>query len=162
MFPSVFVFSHFWLLSAFLTPPPSLSPSPSSPLPYTHTSCFPYSFSISLSFLSQVRMFMGKMRELLLTDYKTDLLSEGMDSCQNFEHLLESTLQQCIILPLYSFLHTRLKDNLIHNGSFGQMKNAINNALTKTPEELGIRVSLFNYFHHKFFGQDDVVMCCDL
>ena len=80
------------------------------------------------------------MRELLLTDYKVELLGEGLDSCQNFEHLLESTLQQCIILPLNSFLHTRLKDNLIQNGSFSQVENAINNALTKTPEELGIRV----------------------
>ncbi len=86
-------------------------------------------------------MFMGKMRELLLTDYKVELLGEGMDSCQNFEHLLESTLQQCIISPLNSFLYTRLKENLIQNGSFCQVKNAINNALTMTPEELGIRVS---------------------
>ncbi len=85
---------------------------------------------------------MGKMRELLLTEYKVQLLNEGMDACQNFEHLLESSLQQCIILPLNSFLFTRLKDNLSENGSFDQMKNAIDNALTKTPEELGIRVSI--------------------
>ena len=103
---------------------------------------FTISVSLSLSLsLSQVRSFMGKMRELLLTDYKVQLLDEGMDSCRNFEHLLESTLQQCIIMPLYNLLYSRLYDSMVKCGSFQQIKLSIDNALMKTPEELGIRVS---------------------
>lgn len=84
---------------------------------------------------------MSKMRELLLTHYKMDLLLQGMDSCKNFEHLLENTLQQCIIQPMHFFLYSSLHESLEQNGSMGQMKTAIENALNKSPEELGIRVS---------------------
>lgn len=52
----------------------------------------------------QVRQFMIKMREFLLNQYRTDLLSHGMDACQNFEHLLEATLQQCIVKVVMAHL----------------------------------------------------------
>ena len=85
---------------------------------------------------------MSRMRELLLDEYRVELLSHGMDSCRNFEHLLESALQQCIIQPLYDFLYSRLKDSLIASGTFEQVREAIKNAKTKTQEDLAIRVSI--------------------
>lgn len=80
------------------------------------------------------------MRELLLDEHRVELLSHGMDSCHNFEHLLEATLQQCITLPLHKFLFDKLKENLTSTGSYGQLEEAVENAKTKSPEDLGIRV----------------------
>ena len=56
---------------------------------------------------------MIKMRELLLNQYRADLLSVGMDSCRNFEHLLEATIQQCIV-KVGCFAYC---DILLHNRS---------------------------------------------
>ena len=69
------------------------------------------------------------------------LLDEGMDSCRNFEHLLEAVLQQCIVLPLMQFIHKVLEDHFTSIGSLGQLERAVENAKSKTPVELGIRVS---------------------
>ena len=87
-----------------------------------------------------MRQFVSRMRELLLDEYRVQLLSNGMDSCRNFEHLLEATLQQCITLPLHKFLFDKVKDNLVAIGSYGQLEEAVDNARKKTPEDLGIRV----------------------
>ena len=84
------------------------------------------------------------MRELLLDEYRVELLGNGMDSCRNFEHLLEATLQQCITLPLHKFLFDKVKDNLVAIGSYGQLEEAVDNARKKTPEDLGIRVRTCN------------------
>lgn len=84
---------------------------------------------------------MSRMRELLLDEYRVQLLSHGMDSCRNFEHLLEATLQQCITHPLHKFLFDKVKESLVAVGSYGQLEEAVENARKKTPEELGLRVS---------------------
>ena len=82
------------------------------------------------------------MREVLLDNYRVELLSHGMDSCNNFEHLLEATLQQCITQPLHKFLYSKLEEYMTSTGSLTQLKGAVDNAKNKTPEELGIRVNL--------------------
>ena len=87
-----------------------------------------------------MREFLSHMRELLLNQYRVELLSNGMDSCSNFEHLLEATLQQCITQPLYKFLYESLEENLTSSGSMDQLKEAVVNARNKTTEDLGIRV----------------------
>jgi hypothetical protein len=92
--------------------------------------------------LSDVRQFISLMRELLLDNFRVELLDNGMDSCKNFEHLLEATLQQCITKPLHRFLFDKLEENLTNMGSTRQLREAVENARNKNPEDLGIRSHL--------------------
>ena len=99
------------------------------------------------------------MRELLLAKYRTDLLSVGMDSCRNFEHLLEAALQQCIVkvgslivsltYPVFLvFLLSRclsscmfvLRSTSVVVARSNRYSQQLIKHLKKTPAELGIRV----------------------
>lgn len=82
------------------------------------------------------------MHELLLSDYKTGLINSGMDSCDNFGHVVETTLQQVILHPLSHYIYLRIEEYYSQNGFLFQVQRSIHLGRLKQPEEMGIRVSL--------------------
>ena len=84
---------------------------------------------------------MTSMREYLLEHHKSDLVACGMDSCDNFEHVMETTLQLCILRPLSHYVYLRIEEYYTSNGFLYQVQRSIQQGKLKKLEEFGIRVS---------------------
>ena len=80
------------------------------------------------------------MREYLLEYYKSDLVACGMESCDNFEHVIETTLQLCILRPLSHYVYLRIEEYYTSNGFLYQVQRSIQQGKLKKQEEFGIRV----------------------
>ena len=78
------------------------------------------------------------MREYLLEHHKSDLVTCGMESCDNFEHVMEMTLQLCILRHLSHYVYLRIEEYYTSNGFLYQIQRSIQQGKL---EEFGIRVS---------------------
>lgn len=87
------------------------------------------------------------MREHLLEHHKSDLVTCGMESCDNFEHVLETTLQQCILRPLSHYVYLRIEEYYTSNGYLFQVQRSIQQGKLKKQEDFGIRVSALMQNH---------------
>ena len=85
---------------------------------------------------------MTSMREFLLEHHRSDLVTCGMESCDNFEHVVETTLQQCILRPLSHYVYLRIEEYYTSNGFLYQVQRSIQQGKLKKQEDFGIRVSL--------------------
>ena len=93
-------------------------------------------------FLSpQIRTFMTQMHDHLLQNHHSELLNCGMEACSNFEHVVETSLQQCILRPLSMHVYLRLEEHLMENSSLFQVQRSVHQGKFRTPQEMGIRVS---------------------
>jgi len=82
------------------------------------------------------------MQDHLLQHHHGDLESLGMESCDNFGHVVECTLQECIVQPLSHFIYLRIEEYYATNGHLFQLQRSIHQGKLKSPDDLGIRVSL--------------------
>ena len=82
------------------------------------------------------------MREYLLEHHKSDLATCGMESCDNFEHVMETTLQLCILRPLSHYVYLRIEEYYTSNGFLYQVQRSIQQGKLKKQEEFGIRVRM--------------------
>ena len=80
------------------------------------------------------------MRDYLLEHHKSDLAACGMESCDNFEHVMETTLQLCILRPLSHYVYLRIEEYYTSNGFLYQVQRSIQQGKLKKHEEFGIRV----------------------
>ncbi len=92
--------------------------------------------------LSEIRDFITTMHDHLLLHHRPGLVGAGMESCNNFEHVVETSLQQCILQPLSHFVYLRIEEYFTHNGYLFQVQRSIYQGRNRLPEEMGIRVSL--------------------
>ncbi len=81
------------------------------------------------------------MHEFLLSEHKSGLINCGMESCDNFGHVMETTLQQVILHPLSHYIYLRIEEYYSQNGFLFQVQRSIHQGKLKQPEEMGIRVS---------------------
>ena len=95
---------------------------------------------------------MTSMREHLLEHHKSDLVTCGMESCDNFEHVLETTLQQCILRPLSHYVYLRIEEYYTSNGYLFQVQRSIQQGKLKKQEDFGIRVSVSEAKPHPLCG----------
>ena len=114
--------------------------SPSSPYLF----CFPpLTFPLSLLLLlpsTQIRNFITSMHDHLLQHHYSALANCGMDACNNFEHVVETSLQQCILQPLSHYIYLRIEEYFSQNGDLFQLQRSVHQGKTKNTEEMGIRV----------------------
>ncbi len=97
--------------------------------------------SYFLSFSLQIRNFITAMHEYLLEHHVGELNSSGMELCDNAGHVVECTLQECILQPLSHFVYLRIEEYYATNGHLFQVQRSIHQGRLKTTEEMGIRVS---------------------
>ncbi len=88
-----------------------------------------------------MRDFVTGMQDYLLQNHRGDLEGLGMESCDNFGHVVECTLQENIVQPLSHFIYLRIEEYYATNGHLFQLQRSIHQGKLKTPDELGIRVS---------------------
>lgn len=91
---------------------------------------------------SQIRKFMNETREVLLNDYKNDLSQCGMDQCTNFEHVMETSLQLCIVEPLSPALYELMKKCFDCSKSTVNLQKGMEASHFKSSEQMGIRKHL--------------------
>ncbi len=91
--------------------------------------------------LSEIRTFTTTMHNHLLEHHRAGLIGAGMESCNNFEHVVETSLQQCILQPLSHFVYLRIEEYFTQNGFLFQVQRSIYQGKNRSPEEMGIRVS---------------------
>ena len=96
-----------------------------------------------IEYFLQIRNFMTSMREHLLEHHKSDLVACGMESCDNFEHVVETTLQLCILRPLSHYVYLRIEEYYTSNGFLFQVQRSIQQGKLKKQEDFGIRVSVY-------------------
>ena len=63
-----------------------------------------------------------------------------MESCNNFEHVVETSLQHCILQPLSHYVYLRIDEHFMEDGALFQVQRSVHQGKNKTPEEMGIRV----------------------
>ena len=101
------------------------------------------SFSLlSSPLLLQIRNFITAMHDFLLQNYRADLMNCGMESCDNVEHVMETTLQQCILQPLSHYVYLRIEEYFTQNNFLFQVQRSIYQGKQKSPEGFGIRVGV--------------------
>ena len=81
------------------------------------------------------------MRDYLLEHHRASLIACGMESCNNFEHVMETTLQLCILRPLSHYVYLRIEEYYTSNGYLYQVQRSIQQGKLKKLEDFGIRVS---------------------
>eukprot|EP00731_Ephydatia_muelleri_P027482 Em0019g355a len=91
---------------------------------------------------SDIRKFMNEMREVLLNDYKDDLCQCGMDQCTNFEHVMETALQHCVVKPLSPALNELMKRCFDSNKCTANLQKGMEASHFKSTEQMGIRKHL--------------------
>ena len=91
--------------------------------------------------LSEIRSFITTMHDYLVQHHRSALLSCGMEACNNFEHVVETTLQQCILQPLSHYVYLRIEEYYSQNGFLFQVQRSVHQGKLKSPEDMGIRVS---------------------
>ena len=84
---------------------------------------------------------MTEMHDYLLQHHHTDLLNCGMESCSNFEHVVETSLQQCVLGPISLYVYLGIEEHLMEGGSLFQVQRSVHQGKNRTPQEMGIRVS---------------------
>ena len=82
------------------------------------------------------------MHDYLLQNHHSDLINCGMESCTNFEHVIETSLQHSILRPLSLYVYLRIEEHLMENSALFQVQRSVHQGKNKTPQEMGIRVSL--------------------
>jgi hypothetical protein len=92
--------------------------------------------------LSEIRTFMTQMHDHLLQNHHSELLNCGMEACSNFEHVVETSLQQCILRPLSMHVYLRLEEHLMENSSLFQVQRSVHQGKFRTPQEMGIRENI--------------------
>jgi len=92
--------------------------------------------------LSEVRNFITSMHDFLLQHHRSGLANCGMDACDNLEHVIETSLQQCILQPLSHYIYLRIEEYFSRNGYLFQLQRSVHQGKTKSPEEMGIRKHL--------------------
>ena len=81
------------------------------------------------------------MHDHLLQHHHAELTNYGMEACNNFEHVVETSLQQCILRPLSLYVYLRIEEHLMEDGSLFQVQRSVHQGKNRTPQEMGIRVS---------------------
>ena len=84
---------------------------------------------------------MTQMHDYLLQNHHGDMVNSGMDSCSNFEHVVETSLQQCVLGPLSLYVYLGIEEHLMEGGSLFQVQRSVHQGKNRTPQEMGIRVS---------------------
>ena len=84
---------------------------------------------------------MTQLHDYLLQNHRADLLNSGMESCSNFEHVVETSLQQCVLGPLSLYVYLGIEEHLMEGGSLFQVQRSVHQGKNRTPQEMGIRVS---------------------
>jgi hypothetical protein len=92
--------------------------------------------------LSEIRNFMTQLHDYLLQNHRADLLNSGMESCSNFEHVVETSLQQCVLGPLSLYVYLGIEEHLMEGGSLFQVQRSVHQGKNRTPQEMGIREHL--------------------
>ena len=80
------------------------------------------------------------MHDHLMQHHRSGLVNCGMDACDNLEHVVETSLQQCILQPLSHYIYLRIEEYFSRNGYLFQLQRSVHQGKTKNPEEMGIRV----------------------
>lgn len=80
------------------------------------------------------------MHDHLLQYHHAELANCGMESCNNFEHVVETSLQQCILQPLSHYVYLRIDEHFMEDGALFQVQRSVHQGKNKSPEEMGIRV----------------------
>lgn len=83
---------------------------------------------------------MNEMRDILLNDYSDALTQCGMDQCTNFEHVMETALQHCIVKPLSPGLYKLLEMHFDCSKSSANLQKGMEASHLKSTEQMGIRV----------------------
>ena len=84
---------------------------------------------------------MTELHDHLLQHHHADLVSAGMEACSNFEHVVETSLQQCVLGPLSLYVYLGIEEHLMEAGSLFQVQRSVHQGRHKTPQEMGVRVS---------------------
>ena len=80
------------------------------------------------------------MHDYLLQHHQSGLANCGMDVCDNLEHVVETSLQQCILQPLSHCIYQCIEEYFSQSGHLVQLQHSIHHNKSKSPEEMGIRV----------------------
>ena len=85
---------------------------------------------------------MTQMHDYLIHHHLDDLVACGMESCTNFEHVVETSLQQCVLGSLSLYVYLGIEEHLMEGGSLFQVQRSVHQGKHKTPQDMGIRVSV--------------------
>ncbi|XP_037109241.1 ras and Rab interactor 2-like isoform X2 [Syngnathus acus] len=89
-------------------------------------------------FLQTLRQFMTQMKAYLCQSSELDPPIESLIPEDVIEQVLEKAMHKCVLKPLKTFIDVALHDFQVNSGDWQQMKDNLDLAKSKRPQELGV------------------------
>lgn len=91
-----------------------------------------------MDFLQTLRQFMTQMKAYLRQSSELDPPLESLIPEDQIDHVLEKAMHKCVLKPLKSIIEGVLHDFQVNSGAWQQLKENLELAKTKTPQQLGV------------------------
>uniref|UniRef100_A0A673BBG9 Ras and Rab interactor 2 n=1 Tax=Sphaeramia orbicularis TaxID=375764 RepID=A0A673BBG9_9TELE len=91
-----------------------------------------------MDFLQTLRQFMTQMKAYLSQSSELDPPLESLIPEDHIDQVLEKAMHKCVLKPLKSVIEAILHDYQVNSGAWKQLKDNLELAKTKRPQQLGV------------------------